>query len=134
MKRILIVEDDRRLASMLADVLLDEGVEAVHASDLEEAESLFSRNRIDAAILDIRLGHSQSFAFARKLGTHGVPYLFASSARRIDMPHDLRWQPLIAKPYSAEQLIIALRALCGEIYRDSGVHPPAERDGKHPEI
>ena len=134
MKRILIVEDDRRLASLLSDALLDAGFEGAYAYDLAEADAIFASSRIDAAILDICLGDTQSFALARRLGTCGVPYLFASSRRRIDMPHDLRWQPLIGKPYSADQLIIALRALCGEIHRPDAAHWEGSRVGKHPVI
>ncbi|GAB3350678.1 response regulator transcription factor [Lysobacter tyrosinilyticus] len=134
MKRILIVEDDRRLASLLSDALLEAGFEGAYAFDLAEADAIFSSSKIDAAILDICLADAPSFELARRLDTCGVPFLFASSMRRIDMPHDMRWQPLIGKPYSAEQLIIALRALCGEIHRPDAAHWAPSRPGKHPVI
>ena len=130
MKRLLIVEDEEQLALMLKDLLTDAGYEVQHAFDLAGAEAIVARTQLDAAILDVKLDGELVFPLARKLDELGVPYLFASAARRIDIPAELRWQPLIGKPYAADQLITALRALCGDIYspdshgsRKSGEHP-----------
>ncbi len=116
MKNVLIVEDDRLLALMLEDVLLQSGYRVEHAFDLEEGDAVVDAKPIDAAILDIRVEGGLSFELARKLDRLHIPYLFASSARRLDMPPDLRWRPLIGKPYTASQVVTALEALCGAIY------------------
>lgn len=134
MNNVLIVEDDWKLASLLAEVLVDAGFHAQCASDVDDAEDIVAREAIDAAILDIRVGETSSFALARVLNARDIPYLFASSVRRIDIPQDLRWQPLIGKPYTAEQVVTALRALCGRIYSGNGAPPSENRNGRHPAI
>ena len=115
MKNVLIVEDDRLLALMLEDVLLQSGYRVEHAFDLEEGDAVVDAKPIDAAILDIRVEGGLSFELARKLDRLHIPYLFASSARRLDMPPDLRWRPLIGKPYTASQVVtIATRGIKAE--------------------
>lgn len=133
MKHVLIVEDDRGLALMLEDVLVDAGYDVAHAADLAQGEDIVTNEPVDAAILDIRIDGGLSFPLARQLDARRIPYLFASSVRRIDMPLDLRWTPLIGKPYTAGQLLTALQALCGDIGAGAG-HAPTPRGGAHPRI
>lgn len=129
---VLIVEDDRLLALMLEDVLLEAGYEVEHAFGIAEGEELVASKPIDAAILDIRVEGELSYPLARKLDERKIPFLFASSMRRIDMPTDLRWTPLIGKPYTASQVISALKALCGTVY--AGARLPPGEPGRHPRV
>lgn len=130
MTHVLIVEDDRLLALMLEDVLVEAGYEVDHAFDLAEGEELVANKSIDAAILDIRVDGELAYPLARKLDERKIPFLFASSTRRIDMPTDLRWTPLIGKPYTADQVISALKALCGTVY--AGARLPERDSRRHP--
>jgi CheY-like chemotaxis protein len=132
MKNVLIVEDDPLLALMLGDVLVDAGYDVEHAANLTQGEELLAAGPIDAAILDIRIGGGVSYPLARALDARRIPYLFASSMRRIDMPPDLRWTPLIGKPYTPGQVITALQALCGDIC--TGAESPAAVRQGHPSV
>ena len=111
MKHVLIVEDDRLLALMLEDVLVQAGFEAEHAFDLAEADAAVVDSHIDAAILDVRIGDEQSYALARKLEDREIPYLFATSVNPADLPEDLRGHPVVDKPYTADQLLASVAAL-----------------------
>jgi DNA-binding response OmpR family regulator len=133
MKHVLIVEDDRGMALMLEDVLVDAGYDVEHAVDLAQGEDIMANKPIDAAILDIRIGGGASYPLARELHARHIPCLFASSVRRIEMPPDMRWTPLIGKPYTADQLLTSLKALCGEIGADAAPED-ARRNGAHPHI
>jgi len=133
MNRVLIVEDDRSLASMLSEVLVQSGYEVECARDAATGEAVLAAKAVDAAILDVRLEGGMVFPLARALAARGIPYLLASSTRRLDMPPDLRWQPLIAKPYRPEQLVTALRALCGDLAARNRP-APARTTRRHPAV
>ena len=135
MKRILIVEDNLLLAQMLEDLFVAAGYDVHRACELGSAEAMVASQRFDAAILDVHLNGNVVFPLARTLTDLGTPFLLASAARRIDLPLDLRWQPLIGKPYAVDQVVIALKALCGDVY--SPQEPEARsliRAGGHPSV
>ena len=135
MQRILIVEDEKLLALMLEDLLLDADYEVQHAFDLEEAKAIVSAVGIDAAILDVRIGGDLVFPFARALQERGVPYLFASSARRLDIPRELRAAPLVRKPYVIDEVLAALSALQGTARRPDRARPRVgHTTGEHPAL
>lgn len=55
MKTILVVEDERNLRTMYAQELEAEGYEVIAVSDAHTARATFKENKIDLAILDIKL-------------------------------------------------------------------------------
>lgn len=111
MPRVLIVEDERLLAFMLEDLLTDAGYEVMHAADLGEAARLVERTPPEVAVLDVRLNGALVFPLARELRGRNIPFLFASSVYRVEIPADLARQPLVSKPYAADEVIAALQAL-----------------------
>lgn len=122
MKRVLIVEDDERLALMLEDMLLMSGYVVDYSATIEGAERVLAQERIDVAVLDIQVGGQLVFPFAKRLMGAEVPFLFASSVAPGDIPADFRWQPLVRKPYTAGQIVTGLTVLLTDSYlavRDS---------------
>lgn len=136
MKRILIVEDEKLLALMLEDLLVDAGYEVEHAFDLVQAQSAIERSPVDAAILDIKLNGSLVFPFARRLRDNKVRFLFASSAYRIEIPPDLCWHPLVRKPYVVDEVVVALTGLFSDFQRAPGATAswPSRQSGEHPSL
>jgi DNA-binding response OmpR family regulator len=136
MKRILIVEDEKLLALMLEDLLVDAGYDVEHAFDLVQAQNAIERTPVDAAILDIKLNGSLVFPFARRLRDNKVRFLFASSAYRIEIPPDLCWHPLVRKPYVVDEVVVALKGLFGEFQRAPGTTAswPSRQSGEHPSL
>jgi len=55
MKTILVVEDERNLRAMYAQELEAEGYEVIAVSDAGAAKATFEENKIDLAILDLKL-------------------------------------------------------------------------------
>jgi len=136
MKRILIVEDEKLLALMLEDLLVDAGYDVAHAFDLEQAQKAIEGTQVDAAILDIKLNGSLVFPFARRLREDRVRFLFASSAYRIEIPPDLCSNPLVRKPYVVDEVEAALKGLFGEFQRaaEATANWPSRRSGEHPSL
>lgn len=55
MKRILIIDDERRIGQSYTVLLSEEGFEAKHASNAQEATNLLIRERFDLVLLDIKM-------------------------------------------------------------------------------
>jgi DNA-binding NarL/FixJ family response regulator len=56
----LIIEDDRLMASLIADLLSDHGFECVVAHTATEAKRALKASDVDVAVIDIRLGAGPS--------------------------------------------------------------------------
>lgn len=111
MNRILIVEDEQLLALMLEDLLLDAGYAVEHAFDLATAERVLASQRIDCAILDINVDGALVFSFADRLRERRIPFVFASSLHRSQIPPDFHSEPLLGKPYGMHQVLSTLASL-----------------------
>ena len=55
MKRILIIDDERRIGQSYMVLLSEEGFEVKHASSAQEATNLLIRERFDLVLLDINM-------------------------------------------------------------------------------
>jgi DNA-binding response OmpR family regulator len=112
--RVLLVEDDDALAQMLLLVLRADGIEADHASSIEEAEARLAHGRPAAMILDIHLPDGCGLDLLARLraqaATQDVPVVVLSGR---DPEHGTIGGPLlidwIRKPFDEERLREALR-------------------------
>jgi DNA-binding response OmpR family regulator len=98
--RILVVEDDFLLADMLTGLLEDHGVVVVGpVAGLEDAMNLATVERLDGAILDVRLGRgSNTFPVAETLAQRAVPFIFMTAYDDSILPAALAGRPLLRKP------------------------------------
>ncbi len=111
--RILLLEDDALISIDAEDMLLALGAETVLvAHTLADAEALVGSERIDAAVLDIRIGAGRSDALALDLMARGVPFIFTSGyGRASDLAPGAEAVPVVGKPYAAAALVAAFSAL-----------------------
>ncbi|GAA4034581.1 response regulator [Sphingomonas rosea] len=110
-RRLLLVEDEPVIAFALEDIVLDMGFEVVGpVYRLAEGLVAAAGEEFEGAILDVNLNEQTSYPIAAVLAERGIPFLFATGYAEggIDWPGDA---PVIAKPYSREQLAAALRLL-----------------------
>lgn len=110
MLRILIVEDDRQLATTLKYLVEDNPRYSVVAlaDDVEGAVAAAQQHRPQLALVDLQLARgSTGFSVAVRLGDYDVPCLFISGkAPSFPMP-DLALGCLM-KPFTAEEVHRAL--------------------------
>jgi DNA-binding response OmpR family regulator len=114
-RRILIVEDDEKVAKVLALRMTAAGFETSIATDglsgIRSAVTL----KPDAVILDISLPAGDGFAVAERIQANianPMPIIFLTASKRADLrqrAHDLGAVAFFEKPYEAAELLAAVR-------------------------
>lgn len=113
--RILIVEDSIFIGLALQDmcdsvgwVLIGPAVTIADGMRLAKAEA------IDAALLDVEIGDSQSWDIAAVLQQRGIPFAFTTGLSLAGvLPARLSGAPILRKPFrmaAVEQMVDALLA------------------------
>ena len=97
--RVLLVEDEFLLSSLLAQDLRAAGFEIVGpCPSLATALQAAGHENFDAAILDINLRGELVYPAAEKLAERAIPFVFLSGYAMANMPERFRGYPRIAKP------------------------------------
>ncbi len=114
--RILVVEDDEKIADFIRKGLEQWGYAVDHAADGEEAHYLFSEYPYDAAIVDIMLPKMDGLTLIEKIRSQGidVPVLILSAKRTVDdRVEGLRrgGDDYLIKPFSFSELLARIQAL-----------------------
>ena len=68
---VLVVDDDREIASIITDLLIDEGYEAFAAFDGQQALDHVDRHHVDLLVSDIRMPRVDGITLIRSLRERG---------------------------------------------------------------
>src|SRR5262245_40949041 len=114
--RILIVEDEGLVALQLQQDVERAGHQVVGpARSLRHGLVLAAQERIDAALLDVRLGKETSAAIAEQLLARSIPFAFTTGyADNVMLPDHLRQAPKLSKPYIGGEIVKMLNSLIGK--------------------
>jgi len=117
---ILIIDDDRDLHMVMADMLTGYGYRVTSAFDAEEAFGLLEKNTYHLILLDINLPDSDGFALCKELRkVSTVPVIFAS-ARTAENDrisgYEIGGDDYIPKPYSMKEMLVHVQALLRRTY------------------
>ncbi len=127
MTRILIVEDDADIASLLQRGFAAEGYASVWEQTTEDALSRLNAEPFDAAIVDMMLGEESGAALLAemRLRGHGLPAIVLSALSRVeDRAEGLNSgaHDYVVKPFQLNELISRLRVqLVRAVPRVSGL-------------
>ena len=111
-RKILIVEDEAPIALDLATAVQQAGGIVIGpVASVAGAHAAMAENRLDGALLDIRLRNETSFPLADVLAVLNIPFVFVSGISSALMPYTHRERPLFDKPYDATEVISALAGL-----------------------
>ncbi len=113
-EKILIVEDEREIADLVKDYLLDEGYEVFTAYDGEEGLSQYHRIKPDLVILDIMLPKVEGTEIARTIRSKSSIPIIMLSAKTKDIDKiislGLGADDYMTKPFSPSELVARVKA------------------------
>lgn len=115
---ILIVEDEAPIALNLAAAVQRAGGTVIGpVASVAAAQEAMADNRVDGALLDIRLRNETSFPVADVLAVLDIPFVFVSGLSSALMPYPHRDRPLFDKPYQVDEVIGVLSRLLKRLAR-----------------
>jgi two-component system OmpR family response regulator len=124
--RVLIVEDELRMAGLIRRGLLNEGLAADVAGTGEDALWMAQAHAYDAIVLDVMLPGLNGFDTCRRLRSSGVwaPVLMLTARDSVEdrvAGLDTGADDYLVKPFAFAELLARLRALArrGELERPS---------------
>ena len=114
--RLLIVEDEARMADLLRKGLTEEGHTATCASDGAEGLALAKSYEFDVIILDVMMPKLSGYDLAKRLRAEKVRTPILMLTARDSVPDivkglDLGADDYMTKPFSFEELVARLRAV-----------------------
>ena len=120
--RVLVVEDDKKIASFIVKGLKQAGFAVDHASDGEDGLHLALHESYDAAVVDIMLPKLDGLSIIEELRRHKVntPVIILSAKRSVDdrvKGLQTGGDDYLTKPFAFSELLARVQAL---IRRSSG--------------
>ncbi len=113
--RILIVDNDVRLAGMLVELLAGENFQPAHAPNGAAALACLARRSFDLLILDVMTGKADGLELLRCLRMQGhTPVLMLTECGQEEegiLGLELGADDYLSKPFRARELVARLRAI-----------------------
>lgn len=114
--RLLLVEDEKRMAQALCEILRQEKYDVDHFADGLDGLYALETKGYDLAILDVMLPHKNGFEIAKQARKDGVltPILMLTAKSELDdkvTGLDCGADDYLTKPFMTKELLARLRAL-----------------------
>ena len=114
--RILLAEDEKRMASALIALLRQESYDVDHMSDGTSALVALESGIYDIAVLDVMMPEMDGFEVARRARSKGIttPILMLTAKSQLDdkvAGLDSGADDYLTKPFQSKELMARLRAL-----------------------
>ena len=122
--RVLLIDDDARLAELLDSYLTPQGVALVHAGGGQAGLAALAAGGFDAVFLDVMMPGLDGLAVLRKIrdAGHRIPVIMLTArgdeADRV-VGLELGADDYVAKPFSPRELLARLRAVLRRIQPDT---------------
>ena len=128
MARILLVDDEQPIQTLLSFPLQRDGYEVVQAADGPEALERFDEQVFDLVVLDVMLPDLDGFEVIRLLREGGarIPVVFLTARDSTDdkiRGLTLGGDDYVTKPFSLDEVLARIRAV---LRRSTGPQRPAE--------
>ncbi|MDM0031381.1 response regulator [Variovorax sp. J22P271] len=131
MKRILVVEDEDDIASVLVDYLQHAGYQAERASDGEQALARMLQSPPDLTLLDIMLPRLDGIEVLRRarLRTASPVIMITARIEEVDrlLGLELGADDYICKPFSPREVVARVRAVLRRSATDDTTPPALAR-------
>jgi len=114
-ERVLLIEDDARLAGMLTEYLGKAGFNVMHAEDGARGLALHEREPVDAVILDLMLPDSDGLDICRQMRARSNTPILMLTARGDPVDRvvglEMGADDYLPKPFDPRELLARLRAI-----------------------
>src|SRR5207245_1231840 len=128
MVHALLIEDDRKLASLLREFLAQHGVEATVAEDAAHALRELQAQRFDILLLDLMLPGMDGLSLTRRIRERWKTPIIMVTARGDDADKivglELGADDYLAKPFNPRELLARIRAVLRRAPADGAAAPP----------
>jgi two-component system OmpR family response regulator len=126
--RVLIVDDDRRIRTMLGQFLQERGLTVAEAGDGQSMFALLKQAHFDVVILDVMLPGDDGFTLCRRLRADStIPVILLTAINDASdrvAGLELGADDYVAKPFDPRELLARIRA----VLRRQGTSQPAARE------
>jgi DNA-binding response OmpR family regulator len=113
--RLLVVDDDAGLRSLLTQYLAREGFEVVAVPDGAAMDTWLANHTVDLVVLDLMLPGEDGLSLARRLRARGQIPIVMLSARGEDVDRivglEVGADDYLAKPFNPRELLARIRAV-----------------------
>jgi two-component system OmpR family response regulator len=113
--RILVVEDDRDIASMLIDLMKESGYAAESVGSAVEMDRVLSKKEFQLIVLDGMLPGEDGFSICRRIRSSNTIPILMLTARTKDIDRivglELGADDYVTKPFNSRELLARIKAL-----------------------
>jgi DNA-binding response OmpR family regulator len=131
-ERLLLIEDDSRLADMVSEYLGKAGFQVIHAENGRRGLALHGREPVDAVILDLMLPDADGLEICRMIRARSDSPILMLTARGDPMDRvvglEMGADDYLPKPFEPRELLARLRAILRR--RRAGPEPDVLRYGR----
>ena len=121
MDRILVVDDEARIRSMIRKYAEFEGYEVIEAGDGMEAVNLCRRQKFDIIIMDIMMPELDGFSACREIRKKSSVPIIMLSARSEEYDRingfEIGVDDYVVKPFSPRELMLRVEAVLKRVRR-----------------
>jgi len=114
-ERILLIEDDSRLADMVREYLGKAGFDVIHAESGTRGLALHGREPVDAVVLDLMLPDGDGLEICRRIRARSDSPILMLTARGDPMDRvvglEMGADDYLPKPFEPRELLARLRAI-----------------------
>lgn len=122
-KRILVVDDEKKILDVVKAYLVKEGFEVVTASDGPAALDLFNKELFHLIILDLMLPKISGEEICNRIrAVSDIPIIMLTAKAEEDNKIEglsIGADDYLTKPFSVRELVLRVRALIRRSYRDT---------------
>lgn len=119
--QVLIVDDDRALSTMLAELLHAEGFQCATAGDSKEALGRVQESAPDLVVLDVMMPGDDGITTLRRLRESSrIPVLMLTAMGTEEdriLGLEAGADDYLAKPFSARELVLRIRAILNRTHK-----------------